>query len=385
MSLFGGGKKQEEPVFDGLLGVDIGTLGVKVVEMSMEKGKPRLTTYGYSEFTSGQAPESLLLDTGKAADILRKVMKDAGVKSKKAVAALPAPDVFHTIVSIPIPKSAKDDIRPAIEAQARKFLPLPLEEMVLDSTVLDKDLMPKPEAPAGKKTDEKPAEESPAPVAADKKAKFMRVLLTGAPKALIQKYIDIFTKAKLELVSLETEVFAMTRALVGDDESRIMIIDMGGKRTNVTIVDHGIPFLTRGIKAGGETVTQALAAGMGVGASEAESMKRDLTFAEGAMPKPLEEALKPLVHEMKYAQQMYADQDFHDNRSVEKIFVTGGSAHLPGLDPYLTASLGVNVYVGDPWARVAVPPEARPVLEEVGPRLAVAAGLALRIAEKEKK
>lgn len=158
-----------------------------------------------------------------------------------------------------------------------------------------------------------------------------------------------------------------------------MIVDMGAERTNIAVVDKGVPYLTRGIKSGGNAITQALAASMGVSFEEAEAMKRDLSFSSSqGLPAPLEQAVKPILHEIQYALQLYAEQEFHDNSTVEKIMITGGSSHVPGLIPYLTAALNVNVYHGDPWARVATVPEARPVLDEVGPRLAVAIGLAMR-------
>lgn len=366
MALFGGAKKTAEPVFSGLLGVDIGTLGVKIVELTMENGKPRLTTYGYAESPAGQIDLSTLSDAPRVVDMIRRVCKDAGVRAKKVIAALPASEVFHTIVSVPTPASATEDLRPAIEAQAKKVFPLPVEEMVLDSVVLDKELLKSAGKSEGK----------------GEKEKFMRIFLTGAPKTLIQKYIDLFAKTGLELISLETEVMSLVRSLVSEEEGQMMIVDMGGKRTNVIIADGGIPFLTRGIKGGGEEITKALAKSMGIAEADAEIAKRDLGYGDVALPKPLQDALQPVVHEMRYALQMYADQGFHDHRTVDKILLTGGSAHLPGIDPYVTAALNVNVYVGNPWARIAAPLEARPILEEVGPRLCVAAGLALRITEK---
>lgn len=368
MALFGGQKKQTEPVFNGLLGVDIGTMGIKIVELTMEQGRPRLTTYGYAEEPAGQGDLSTLGDPQKISDMIKEIAKEAGIRAKKAVAALPASEVFHTIISIPIPSSPTEDLHPAIEAQAKKVFPLPVEEMVLDSVVLDKELLKN----AGK-SDHTTGE----------KEKFIRIFLTGAPKTLIQKYLDLFAKTGIELVSLETEIMALVRALVVDEEGQVMIVDMGGKRTNVVIADAGIPFLTRGIKGGGEEITKALAKNMGTGEADAEIAKRDLGYGDTALPKPLQDALEPVVHEMRYALQMYADQAFHDHRTVEKILITGGSAHLPGLDPYVTSALNVNVYVGDPWARIAVAAEARTLLEEVGPRLCVAVGLALRISEKE--
>ncbi len=369
MALFGGSKKGTEPVFNGLLGIDIGTVGVKVVELTLEKEKPRLTTYGYAEITSIQNDLSLLLEPDKIANMIKSICKDAGVRAKKAIAALPASEVFHTIISIPIPSSPLEDLRPAIEAQAKKVFSLPLEEMVLDSVVLDKEAL-------------KNAGKNEGAAASEGKERFIRIFLTGAPKKLIQKYLDVFTKAGIELVSLETEVMSLVRALVSEENAQIMIVDMGGKRSNVIIADEGIPFLTRGIKGGGEEITRALAKNMGISEADAEVAKRDLGYGVQELPKPLQEALQPMVHEMRYALQMYADQAFHDHKTVEKIFITGGSAHLPGIDAYVTAALNVNVYIGDPWARIATAPEAREILEEVGPRLCVAAGLALRITEK---
>lgn len=368
MGLFG--KKKEES-FAGMLGVDVGTSGIKVVEIVPENGRLRLSRYGYSEPAGSVKIEgSLLDDAPRAAETLRKIMKESDMKATRAVASLPSSKVFHAMITLPVPKDPKEDLKPIIEAQARKLLPLPLEEMILDSNILDKDLLPKVGAT-------KPDE--PAPEPTDKSKKYIRVLLTGAPKALVAKYVEVFRLAKLELVSLETEVFAVIRSLVGKDKSRVMIVDMGAERTNIAVIDKGVPYLTRGIKSGGNAITQALATSMSVSFEEAEAMKRDLAYSSTqGLPAPLEEAVKPVLHEIKYTLQLYAEQSFHDNSTVEKIVITGGSSHVPGLIPYLTTALNVNVYHGDPWARVATVPEARPVLDEVGPRLAVAIGLAMR-------
>lgn len=365
MGLFGG-KKEEH--FEGMLGVDIGSSCVKVVELTPEVGRLRLSTYGYSEPALNAAAALNLDEPKRLADILQQIVKASGMKATKAVAALPGSSVFHAIISVPIPRSSKEDLKPVIEAQASKLLPLPLAEMVLDSHVLDKDLLPKDGAP------EKPAEEKK-----EGAPKFIRVQVTGAPKTLVAKYVEVFKQAKIELVSLETEAFALIRALVGKDASRVMIVDIGAERTNVLITEKGIPFLTRGIKSGGTAVTQALASTMGIGAGEAEMMKKDMAYSNAGMSPAIEAALKPLVHELKYALQLYAEQEFHDNRSVDKVILTGGSSMLPGLDAYLTTALNANVYLGDPWARIATQPEARPVLDEVGSRFAVSIGLAMRL------
>lgn len=371
------GAKKEE-VSQGLLGVDIGTTAVKVVELTPEGGKIRLVTYGYADIAPDKDASVLSVDDAKRmAAILQQIIKASGMKATKAVAALPASSVFHAIISIPMPKTAKEDIRGVVEAQTAKLLPLPIAEMIIDSHIIDKDLLPKDD---GKPAVEKKADDQPA-------AKTVRVQVTAAPKALVEKYIAVFRAAKLELISLETEVFALMRALIGKDSAKTMIVDVGGDRTNIVIAERGVPYLTRGIKSGGNTVTAAFANAMSISLAEAEGMKKDVALGEGsAMPPVLAVAIKPLMHEAKYA----LDVNMQENTSgaqkpVNKVILTGGSAALAGFDRALTDALNVNVYVGDPWARIATPPVSRPILDEVGSRFAVAVGLAMRVVpEKEK-
>ncbi len=365
MALFGG--KKVEPTSLGLLGVDLGTAGIKIVELSpSEGGRMKLDTYGYAEPSVPVGSRtSPLSDLPKTEAVIRRIFTEGHFTAKRAVAALPTTSVFHAIISIPVPKDPKEELKPIIEQQSRKLLPLPLEEMVLDTNILDKQFLTETISPQ------------------NAEGKFMRVLLTAAPKTLVASYVTLFKDLGIELVSLETEIFAMTRALVGREKSHVLIVDVGAERSNLAIIDQGIPLLTRVIKGGGNSITQALSQTMGIGFDEADAMKRDLGFAaDGKLPTPILEALKPIVHEIRYALGLYAEQVGGGGRPVDKIIVTGGSAHLPGLSEYLTQSLNMNVYLGDPWARVLVPSGLRTILEEIGPRFSVAVGLAERLEEK---
>jgi type IV pilus assembly protein PilM len=393
MSLFG--KKQE--VAPGLIGVDLGSVGIKAVELVPDQGRLKLSTYGYSEMPSGVVLDKPLLnDPKRAADILTRIMKEAGMKAVRANASLPSNAIFHAIITIPQPRSSKEDLKPMIEAQVKKLLPRPLEEMILDSTVIDKDLLPKPKAAEKSKIqkEESKTAATEAMAAADKvdnaeelseERKHIRVLISGAPKDLVAKYIAIFKEAKLELVALETEAFALIRSLIGNDKARIMIVDIGHERTNISIVDSGIPFLHRSVKVGGGAVTKVIAKQMNVTDSEAEQMKYDMsvTAAQGELPPVLKEAMMPIVHEVKYSLELYGQQQVNGG-TVEKIILTGGSASLPQIDRVLTQALNTNVYIGDPWARLASYPDLKPVLNEIGPRFAVAVGLAMKL-QGEKK
>ena len=371
--------KKKEPQSSGIIGVDIGAGGMKVVELTREKGRMRLLTYGYAEVHSSK----VLIDDPKwAAGVLRDVYKKAGMKSNRVNTSLPSHAVFHAIITIPVPKSPKEDIKPMIESQVKKLLPMPIEEMILDSTVIDKELLPKADdKKKAKKSELNDDDKKSQPVKSS--GKHARVLVSGAPKEMVAKYVELFKQAKLQLVSLETEAFALIRSLIGNDRSRIMIVDVGYERTNISIVQQGIPFLHRSIKAGGAMVTEAIANQMGISAEDAEQTKQDLAAADvGEIPPVLKDALQPIVHEARYSLELFAAQDFHEQSTVEKIIITGGSAHLPYFDTFLTDQLNINVYLGDPWARVATPHGLRPVLNEVGPRFSVAIGLAMKDLDK---
>jgi Tfp pilus assembly PilM family ATPase len=92
----------------------------------------------------------------------------------------------------------------------------------------------------------------------------------------------------------------------------------------------------------------------------------------------VEKVFSQLVNEIRYVFEQYKRQEFSDNKRVEKIILTGGSAHLPGIAEFLTRSLNMNVNVGDPWARVIVPEDLRLLLDTIGPSMSIAAGLAMR-------
>lgn len=366
MGLFGGVKK------DSYLGIDIGAGGIKLVELANEKGRPTVMTYGYSVRQPGEAVTSPFDDVKGTGQTLAKICDQAGVKSKQAMAALPISSVFTTIIAVPRRKDEKE-MKPLIDAQVSKLTPLPLSDMITYSTFID----------------EVAKDAKVSKVAKDAKNQkngkdYVRVLVTGAAKTLVQKYIEIFKIAKLELQALDTEAFALIRSLIGKDKSSVMILDIGSMRTNITIVEKGIPFLTRSINVGGAAVTKRIMEQTGLPEDQAEQLKTDLANAEGrdqtagGMPAILEASMQPILNEIQYSFQLYEKMELTEMKQVEKIILTGGSSHLPRVPEYFSEKLNMNVYRGDPWARVVVPHDLRPVLDEIGPRMSVAIGLAMR-------
>jgi type IV pilus assembly protein PilM len=200
---------------------------------------------------------------------------------------------------------------------------------------------------------------------------------------MVQKYVTVFGRAGLQLVSLETETLALIRSLIGKDRSTTMLVDIGAARTNIIIVENGIPYVTRSVDMGGATLTRAMSKALSMDIKAAEEMKTDIKSVSSiypgeGMPKIFETTMAPMVTELQYSMNLYTGQAAEgEDKRVEKIILTGGTAALPALAGYFSSQLNMKAYVGDPWARVAYPEELRPVLDEIGMRFSVAVGLAM--------
>ncbi len=335
------------------LGIDIGDSSLKMVELRKKNRKIYLSNYAFSENVS-EVNFTKIDDISYLAKAIVKVRNEAGITATKVTASLPTFAVFSSIINLS--NVDKKGIALAVNEEAKKVIPLPLEEMILDWKII-------------------PDEKGKTPTRGN-----MRVFLTGSPKKLVRKYIDVFKQAKLNLVSLETETFSLVRSLIGNDKTTVMIAEIGANSTDISIVHESIPVLNRSLAICASTVTKALADKLGLTYAQAEQFKFDLSVtlaadAKEELPQLVGKTLEPIVTEMLYMMDFYRSQN---GGEIEKVILSGGGAMLLNLADYFAKRLNIKVIIGDPWNRVNCPEELKPVLSEVGAKLAVAIGLGMR-------
>lgn len=333
------------------LGIDVGTASAKIVELKNEGGRAKLLNYGFSENKKSEVRNEWKADVARTAKVINKIWEKAGMSSRNVVAALPTFSVFSSVINLA--SVDKKDIAGAVNWEAKKVIPLPLNEMILDWKIVDDG---------------------------NKDSKNLKIFLTGAPRMLVKKYIEIFKEAKFNLLSLETETFSLVRSLLGNDKSIIMIVEMGANTTDISIVDKSIPVFSRSIDIGGVTVTKSISNNLNIGLERAEQFKHDLGFGSAGaradiIPKTITETVSPIVNEIKYALNLFEGKS---DAPVEKIILSGGSALLLNFPSYLSKILDKKVIIGDPWARIYSPVDLKPLLDEIGPSMSVAVGLAMR-------
>lgn len=368
---------------DAYLGIDIGANGIKLVELRKTKGRPQLWTYGMlhekldihiKQRPQGQGTEGvenlskplassdvekpmqiLTLDDPRIetyANFLKDLIKTAKVTTKRVTASLPVSYIFHAVVTLPpVPEK---EIMYHIEAKVKKLISRPLEEVELISQKL--------------------------PLSKEEEKKYLKYLVTAAPRDLVTFYTAIFQKAGLQVEELETEAFALERSLVGKDKSVSMVVDIGSERTNFFIIDQGIPVTQRSIQVAGDSITAAVSKSLGVEEEIAKQIKHDIKYMQNIKMdmSAFSSVFEPIVKEIQYSLDLYLHQTGNEQKRPDKIVLSGGGAVFPFVAEYIRKSTNIRVFVGDPWARVVYQQGLKPVLDEVGPSLAVSIGLAMR-------
>lgn len=372
------------------VGIDLGGSSIKVVELKTENNRPQLVTYGFIDETYNIVKDDSPEARQTISTHLKQLLKQSKVSTENAIAALPSFSVFSSIISLPAMN--KKDLISAVRWEAKKFVPIPLEEMILDWEVLGG--LPDEKKDKKEKKVKREEKDSEADTTVDKKEdkteaeptlsggdkEHIKVLLTAAPKNLVNHYVELFKTIGLRLVGLETESFAIERSLIGNDKNPIMVIDIGGGSTSIIIFADGVPILNRSIDLGGKSITSAMVDAMGVSYEQAEQFKRDMGVAVSAeeldaLPKQVKYVINSIMNEIRYILNIYRNQY---KQPISKVVLTGGSAFLGNLTHYIQSSFNIRSFVGDPWARVVHPVEIDGLLKELGPRMAVSIGLAMR-------
>jgi type IV pilus assembly protein PilM len=374
---------------ESYLGVDIGSNGIKLVEIKKTKNRPQLWTYAildkeldvhislekektvedirkmnnkyYSDFYDKDKKEETPINYSdfilqdkridKYARYLKELVEKAKVSSKTVTASLPVSQVFHTIINLP--KVEDKALQAIVNAEISKMISQPIEDMQVIYQKLNTE---------------------------EKDSRYLSLLVTAAPKVLIAFYTLIFKKAGLNLVDLETESFAVSRSLVGYDSSVSMLVDIGAENTDLLIVDKGIPMTNRSLQIGGADIDKILMEKLGLEKDQVLQIKKDLS-AGLTKDLPVDlflSILEPLAKEIQYNFDLYFKQSGNEVKKPEKIILTGGSAFFPPIESYLKSQFDLNVFIGDPWARVIYQDGLKSVLDIIGPRMAVAIGLALK-------
>jgi len=349
---------------DSVLGVDIGSSAIKIVQLKREQGRAVLETYGtaalgpYAGIEIGRAVK---VDPPVLAHTITDLIGAANITTRRAVIAIPLRASLLTLIELPGLSGANlDDV---IKLEARKYIPVPIGEVQLDWTIIP--------------TSE--SERFEAMVSSQQGAEYANateVLLLAIHNNVIAGYRQMVTEAKLEAVAYEIEVFSAIRAVFGHEIAPTMLIDFGASSTKIVIVDYGIVRLSHTINKGSQDITFALSKSMGISFDKAEEYKRSgKVLSETTSSFSVGPTIDYLFFE---ANRVLISYQKKYRRTIDKVLLTGGGAYLQSLRERAAEKFSAEVVYGNPFNKVTTPAFLEKTLADIGPEFSVAVGAALR-------
>lgn len=370
-------------------GLEIGTSALKVIEL---KGgsPPSLVTLAMRPMPPGLVQEDQVLDAAGLAAEIKALFEEAGISKRFVVTAVSNRQAITRNISIP--KMTLQELDEAIKWEAERYIPFPIDEVVLDYYVLDN---PDDIEDGGQ----------------------LEVVIAAARLDQVTQQVEYLRLAGLEPVVVDVKPFSLLRSLRGSllgehlnkttltgnaytEAGEIgVVLEIAASNTTITLVRGDRVLMNRNIGVSGDDFTAAIQRAFGLDFDSAEEVKLDYGTAtiptedeeellnfdvkrEQFSPSRVYEALRPvlvdLTTEIRRSLEFFRVQAGDAN--INRVFVTGGGAKLRGLPEAIGDALGFRVEIGDPWLTVMADANRfdTQYLMRIGPEFSVPLGLALR-------
>ncbi|MFV0276103.1 MAG: pilus assembly protein PilM [Parahaliea sp.] len=346
------GKRKAPPV----LGLDISSTTVKLLELSYSGGRYRVESYAVSSLPLDAVTEKNVNDIDAVANAIRSVVSQSRTKLKTVAAAVAGSSVITKMIDMPDGLS-DDDMETQLTLEADQYIPYPMDEVSIDFEV------------------QGPSKERQSQV---------EVLLAACRRETIDARVDAIEGADLAARIMDVEAYAMERAyslirgnLDLEEDSTVAVVDIGATMTTLSVLSEGRTIYTREQLFGGKQLTDEIMRRYGLPLEEAGLAKK-----QGGLPDDYEaEVLEPfkeaVVQQVARSLQFFFSSSHYND--VDHIILAGGVASMEGLSDIVQEKLGTPVSVANPFAEMSVSSRVNAVaLSSDAPAMMIACGLALR-------
>ncbi len=343
----------------GRIGVDVGSTAVRAAELSLAGGVPALVRAAQVPVHPGAVEDGEVRQPEVVGAALRELWRRGGFRSRQVI--LGVGNQRCVVREVSVPWLPERELRKALGFQVQDFIPMAVEEAVLDYDLLGEH--------------------------EQEGRRMVRLLLVAAQKAMVEGLVDAARAGRLEPVGIDLVPLALVRS-VGTVDGEVdlaaggleAVVDFGAQVTSICVHDRRATRFVRFLPAGGHDITRAVALGLGLSDEVAERAKRGEVLEGG--PDPAEVRRIALSRATGLADEVRSSLEFFAAQAagarVERVVVTGGGSQLAGFLDLLKDRIPAAVERGHAFGRVQVrldlSAESR---EKTEPVLAVAVGLAL--------
>lgn len=339
-----------------IVGVDIGSSAVKLVQLREAKGVYHLVNIGLAPLNPESIVDNAIMDSGSVVECVRNLVESLRVKTKNVATSVSGHSVIIRKILLPI--MTEEEMESSIQWEAEQYIPFEISEVNLDFQILGADV-------------NDPSQ--------------MNVVLVAAKKDFVNDFIAVFKEAGLNPLVMDIDCFALENAYeanyVSEEDEVVALVNMGASAMNVNILRGSESVFTRDIQVGGNMFNEEIQKRLGLSNEDAEKVKLD-GEVEDVDPEAVEEVLSDAVENL--AQEVQRSLDFFSATSsdekVRKLYITGGVSKSPQVLDALEKRMGIPVEVLDPFRQIVVnEKEFDPdYIRSIGPLFPVAVGLAMR-------
>ncbi len=352
--------KRKKP---SLLGIDISSTSIKVVELSQTDTGYRVESLAVEPLPANAVAEKNIQDVEAVGESLIKALKKSGSKCKLTALAVPGSSVITKIITMPANLSDAE-METQIELEADQYIPYPLEEINLDFQVLGE------------------TEANPDTV---------DVLLAASRSENVEMRTAVAEIAGLTAKLVDVEAYTIEKAThllpsqiksTTDDEDKpapfvIAVLDVGATMTSLNVIENGELIYTREQAFGGKQLTEEIMRRYGLAYEEAGRLKKVGGLPDNYIPEVLEPFKENMAQQVSRFLQFFYTAGQHE--SVNMIALAGGCASIPGIDELIATQLGIETIIANPFAEMDLSNKVNSqALSNDAPALMIACGLAMR-------
>lgn len=339
-----------------ILGIDISTAAVKLLELSQSGGRYKVESYGVSPLPLDAVVDKSITDVDVIANAIKAVVKQSGSKTKQACVAIAGSSVMTKTISMPAELN-EDEMESQIFVEADQYIPYSIDEVNLDFEVQGQN------------------ESNPDRV---------DVLLVASRRENVEDRVEALAKAGLKTSIVDVESFAMENAfsvlaeqIEKDKRETVAILDIGSTMSTLNIIHQGQSIYTREQAFGGKQLTEEIQQRYGLSYEEAGLAKKHGGLPDNYIVDVLDPFKKAIVQQISRSLQFFTSSSL--DRPISSIVLAGGCASIEGISDLVEKELEYSVYMANPFIRMALSNKVKPQsLSNDAPSMLVACGLALR-------
>jgi type IV pilus assembly protein PilM len=339
----------------GIIGLDIGSRNIKVVQLKDVSGGYQLEHLGVAPLQPELIVEGSILDAPRVVDTIKSLISSSHIKAKDVTIGVSGHSSVIT-KRIPLPQMTEEELSESIRFEAEQYIPFDINDVNLDFQI----------------------------VGFKEEGNQMDVLLVAVKKDKVNEYVSVVKDAGLNPVIVDVDAFALENMYEINYELKadenIALVNVGASMITLNVLKGGYSMFTRDSSVGCNIITEALQREFTLSYEDAERLKQGETIegvsqedVSSAMMSASEEIVTEISRSLEYFRSSFGHEE------IKEIVLSGGGALIKDFPALLSERVGVDVRIVDPFTNIQIPDSFdKGYLKKIGPVVAIAVGLALR-------